>query len=672
MNISQRCLDFLDGLVGSYDNILNRTSISDAEATQAIAESMVVALAKPNLRESIGAYTRNSYLSGISTHVVNVTGQTTQIAVQPIIRAMSGKVGEAAAMLEGIASGFGEAFPRFMAQLKTGVDDIDFPNRKQYQVVPNKTADAVLSFPIRLTGALDKGFSAVLERMEFNAMRHRIANLPEMDAFFKRQNITKADFMKELQEIALQRKEGSPMFMNKLRDLSPELHQQIQEFNMFNVYRSRLGTSALDTIGKAVTKTKETIPELNLVVPFVTTPINVVKEAGGYLPGVGMLRVFQAKSDIKALQKRAAALQDKLVQASNPDTQKRLSDKISRIQGEINFKNQKVPDFYAQQLMGAGLMLQTYSMVNQGMLTGHFSDDPEERNRQLAQKIPEMAIKIGDRWISYARLEPVATVMGTVADVMSAYKRRQIKNETLTAGDVAKVIGNNLTDKTFTEGLSKMLLAWQDSDRYLDSFIVGLSSPIVPALVGQVARMEDNIKREIKDPDLSQWIINNLKAKLPSLGGINPENRQTLPAQVNALGQEQSLGSAGGVATGIAVADVQREAVNQLFDNPYLNMMRTTRKIGGVELTGEQYADLEKRIGDTSYAIANNLATNPGFVNMPRPLQAKLFKNMVTEVRKVERLRTLGQLIQNPESRIKYMANEMAKYGLQPDLTLED
>jgi len=671
MKISQKCLDFLDGMVNSFDGVLNKSAISDAEATEAIARGMVTALQKPTFRQSISAYIRNSYISGLSTQVVNLTSQTTQVAMQPILRAMQGKFGEAAGMLEGVASGFAEAFPRFMSGLKNRTLDLERAGQPAYDVVPNKTADAVLSFPTRLTGALDEGFSAVLERMEFNAMRHRIANLPEMDAFFKRQNITKADFMKELQDIALQSKEGSPMFMNKLQDLSPELHQQIQEFKMFNVFRSRLGNAALDRIGQVLSKAKDDVPELTMVIPFITTPINVVKESSGYIPGVGMLRVRRAKADIELLKNRISGFQDKLVQTTNPDTQKRLADKISRLQGEINFKQQKVPDFFAQQLMGAGLMLQTYGMVKQGTITGHYSDDPEERQRQIASKIPPMSVKIGDKWISYARLEPVATLMGTVTDLMSAYGRRRIKNETLTASDFAKVIGRNLTDKTFTEGLSKVFLAMQEPDRYLESFIVSLTNPVIPTIVSQVARVEDDIKREVRDPELSQWIINNLKSRLPNLG-VNPASRGSLPAQVNALGQEQSLGTAGGTLLGFPVSDVEREAANQLFDNPYLNMSRNTRKIGGLELTGEQYSDLEKRIGDSSYQVATNLATNPGFANMPRPLQAKLFKNIVTEIRKGERLRTLGQLVQDPENRVQYMAREIAKYGLQPDLTLED
>ena len=663
MKISQKCIEFINKMTGSFDNLLNNTAATDAEAVEAVSKAMTTALRDPTYRERIGSYVRNSYLSGISTQVVNIVNQLGQTVIQPVLRASRGQFGEAGAMLEGITTGFMEAFPRFVSAVKSRPVNLDFAQQTAFDITKNKTADAILTFPTRMTGALDEGFSAVLERMEFNALRYRVANkFP--DEFFRRNNTTREAFVKELEEIALGSKKN-PLWLNKLSELSPELHQQLTEFKMFNVFRSRLGSSALDQMGKMVSKAKETTPELNLVVPFVTTPINVVKEAGGYVPGLGMLRVRQAKVDIKTLQSRLATAEAKLLQSTNPETQARLAEKAARIRGEIEFKQSKIPDFYTQQLMGAGFMLGTYGMVKQGLITGHYSNDPAERQRQITSGVPPMSIKIGDQWISYARVEPVATLMGTVADMMQAYKEKRIKNEELAAADIAKIVGLNLTDKTFTEGLSKLFLAFQEPDRYLESFLVSMTNPVVPTLVSQISKLEDDIKREVRDPDLATWTINNLKSRIPGLRG-------ELPAQVNLLGQEQDLGTLGGSLTGFNVAPVDRELVNQMFDNPYLKVTRTTRSIGGLELTGEQYANLEKEIGDYTYNAVSTMANNPAFMSLSRPLQAKFIKGVITDVRSAVRLRALGELVQDPELRAQYILNEQAKVGAQPDVLLED
>lgn len=660
MKITDKCKEFLRNMLKGHDHLINHSNATDAEAKAAVLQSYVKMLEKPSIRERIAAYTRFSYLSAISTQVINAISQTMQIGMQPLLRASRGDFREAGAMLEGITTGFMEAFPRFVTTFKSRPFNLDAKGQKAFDISSNKYVEALFSYPIRTTAALDEGLGAVLERMEFNAMRQRIANkFP--DEFFKRQGMSKDAFVKQLEDIALGKIPPNQSWQQTLADLSPELSQQLNEFKMFNSFRSRLGNAAIDKLAKQMVQAKDAIPELNLIVPFVTTPTNVWKEAMGYLPGLGMARVGQAKKDIKLLQARRETLLDKANNATNPDTQARYLEQAARIQGEMNFKQSKIPDFYVQQMMGAGLMFSAYSMVNAGVLTGHYSSDPAERQRQITAKVPPMSIKVGDQWISYQKLEPVATVLGLVADTMQGLKEGRISGKGLEVGDFLKIVGTNMVDKTFTEGLSKVMLAMQEPDRYAESFVVSLTNPVVPAIVNQIARLEDDVKREIRDPELANWVVNSLKSRIPGL-------RKDLPAQVNLVGQEQDLGTVGGVVTGFNVENADREAVNKLFDNPYLKITRTTRSVGGLELTGEQYAEMENRIGDLTSQLLQPYANNPGFDALPRPLQAKEIKRVVTEVRKQERLATLGRLIQDPQQLAKYYAKELAKYGLQEDV----
>lgn len=660
MKISDACKQYLLKLMKSHDSLLTHSAATDAEALEAISKSLVESLRNPTYRERIGAYVRNSYLSGLATHVVNFNNQLLQALTQPFLRAFKGEFREAEAMMKGMAEGFMEAFPRFMTAVKTRPIDFDRAKQTAFDIVPNKTADAILSFPTRLTGALDEGFSAVLERMEFNAMRHRIANkFP--DEFFRRQNMSKEEFIKKLEDIALGNTKSNQPWMNQLADLSPELHQQLTEFKMFNVFRSRLGNAAIDRLGNAMIKTKDAVPELNLIIPFITTPINVVKEAGGYIPGLGILRERRAKLDIPELQARLSVALDKATKAVSPETQARFLEKADRLRGEIEFKKSKIADFRTQQILGAGLMMSAYSMYNAGVITGHPSNDPAERQRQITAGIPPMSVKIGNNWISYARLEPVATLMGLTVDMMQELREKRVKGDDPSIADFVKVVGRNLTDKTFTEGLSKLFLAMQEPDRYAESFLVSMTNPVIPALSAQIAKLEDDVKREIRDPELSKWILNNMKSRIPGL-------RETLPAQVNIVGQEQKLGTVGGTLTGIEVTPAERENINKMFDNPYLRVARTSRKVGGIELTGEQYSQMEADINRMNYMMLNPLANNPGFTAMPRPLQAKFVKSIIEQNRQQIRLMTLGKLVQDPAQRATYIARELSKKGLQEDI----
>lgn len=671
--ITKRCADFLLNWAKSADDIMTNPVLSPGEAGAALSKSAEAVLKEPSVRERIGSYIRNSYLSALSTQVVNLVSQTAQLALAPVVRAAAGRPGEAIAMLRGVSEGFTESFPRFMAGLSKRTEDFDGNQHKTFDIVKNKYGDAILTYPQRLTGALDQGFSAVLERMEYRAMLHRIeSKFP--DEYFAKQGTTREAFIKELDDIAMKQKDGNAAMLRYLEGRDPALRYQLENFAAFNTFRTPLGKSLIDRGGQLVAEAKNIAPELNLVVPFLRTGINIAKEAGGYLPGAGMLRVRQAKLDIKdindqlsAVSARIQAAEDKLSNAVFPaqieKAQARLDKLLQRkamLEGERTFKEEKIPEFYAQQALGAGFMFATYGMVQQGLVTGHYSSDPATRTSQMASGIPPMSFKMGDRWVSYDRIEPFSTVMGLVVDTMNAFKEGRLKGESPSVGNIFKIVGQNFLDKTFTEGLGKAMLAVQEPDRYLESYLVSLTNPVVPAILNQIARLEDPIRREIKDPDTANWVLNNLKSRLPGL-------RETLPEQVNLLGQTQQMGR-GSILTGIQVTPVEREVTQAIFDNPYLRMERMDRKVGGLELTGEQYADMENRAGDQLNRVAANLATNPGFLALSRPLQAQLVKGISGQIRKAERMRTLSTLVQDPEKRSEFVLNLLTKRGLQQDI----
>jgi hypothetical protein len=683
-SLAQRCVDLLKNWANAVDELFTNPVISPAQAGAVIAETSEKVLKEPSVRERIGAFVRNSYLSALSTQSINFVSQTAQLALAPVTRALAGRPSEGLAMLRGIGEGFTEAFPRFMAGLSKRTEDFDGNTHQAFDIVRNKYGDVTLTYPQRLTQGLDQAFSAVLERMEYRAMLHRIEQkFP--DEYFTRRGTTRAEFIKELDDIALKKRDGNASMLQYLEGRDPALRYQLENFAAFNTFRTPLGKSLIDQAGQLLSKGKKIEPVLgNLIVPFLRTGINIAKEAGGYIPGTafipGISRVRQAKLDITNLDRQLEVLNFKLAKAEDalsnavfPLQQEKAAARVEKLQkqiaknrGERTFKEEKIPEFYAQQAMGAGFMLATYGMVQQGLVTGHYSSDPSTRASQIASGVPPMSIKMGDRWVSYDRIEPFSTVMGLVVDSMNAIKTGAMKGETVPESlvkNIFKIVGMNFLDKTFTEGLGKAMLAMQESERFGESYLVSLTNPVVPAILNQIARMEDPIRREIKDPNTANWILNNLKSRLPGL-------RETLPEQTNLLGQTQRM-NVGSVLTGIQVTPLEREVSQAIFDNPYLRMAPMDRKVGGLELTTEQYADLTNRAGDQLNRVATMLAQNPGFLALSRPMQARLVQGVAEQVRKAERMRTLSVLVQDPEKRAEFVLNLLTKRGLQQDV-LED
>jgi hypothetical protein len=665
--ISQKCVDFLANLADNIDQLYTNPAVSRSEAAQAAAEAMTNSLKDPTVRARVGTFIRNSYLSALSTQVVNFANNLVQVVAAPVLRAAGGRPGESVAMVQGITEGFLEAFPRFFGGLGRRTEDFDGNALTNFDIVRNKYADAALTYPQRVTGALDQAFSAVLERMEFRAMLHRIENkFP--DEYFTARGTTRQEFVQELQNVAMKRNDGNAGFLKLLEARDPALYQQLQEFAAFNTFRNPLGKALLDRMGTAVSKAKNEAPELNLVVPFIRTGVNVFKEAGGYIPGAGMLRVRQAKKDIADLENQISKLasqetkaREKAANAIFPGQAEgwlakaeNFQKRREKLEGTAAFKEEKIPEFYAQQVMGAGLMMATYGMVESGMITGHYSTDPATRNRQMASKIPEMSIRIGDRWVSYNRVEPFSTIMGLVVDGMQALKEGRIKGEGPGVSDITKIVGVNLLDKTFTEGLGKAMLAIQEPERYGAAYAVSLANPVVPAVVNQIARIQDPVQRETKDPELTNWIMNSLQARIPGI-------REQLPAATNVAGQERQLS---GTVTGIQNVPVSQDSVNKLFDNPYLRLGTMQRTVGGLDLSTEQYAEMQATVGQYTNEALSYLADDPAFTSLPLSIQATFIKGLVTDIRKNIRLQTLNTLIADPELRAQYILNEMRKKGM--------
>ncbi len=116
-SLAQRCVDLLKNWANAVDELFTNPVISPAQAGAVIAETSEKVLKEPSVRERIGAFVRNSYLSALSTQSINFVSQTAQLALAPVTRALAGRPSEGLAMLRGIGEGFTEAFPRFMAGL---------------------------------------------------------------------------------------------------------------------------------------------------------------------------------------------------------------------------------------------------------------------------------------------------------------------------------------------------------------------------------------------------------------------------------------------------------------------------------------------------------------------------------------------------------------------------
>lgn len=89
--------------------------------------------------------------------------------------------------------------------------------------------------------------------------------------------------------------------------------------------------------------------------------------------------------------------------------------------------------------------------------------------------------------MSYQRLDPIAIVIGATADAVEA---TDAEPEDM-AAKLAFAFANNVTNKTYMQGLSDAIEAINDPDRNASRFLQTLATSAIPAVVGQAARTLD-------------------------------------------------------------------------------------------------------------------------------------------------------------------------------------
>jgi hypothetical protein len=672
ITFSKRCLDALRSISNGLRNTLSNDKLDKGQAIEAVTKTAVDMMKYPAIRQQFATVVRNNYLSATSTFIKNFLGNMTRLIETPLARAASGRFSEAGDMLVGYYKGFQKFFPRFIEGFNNPYIEFDGQINKAYGVylkapgqdpgkvlqTVNRGLNAVVTFPQNVQRGVDEAFNSMFERAQYEVILNRAKNnVPE--EYFTRIGMSREDYINKLDELVTSGAVDDPLWKT-FKNFDPSIASEIEEFARFGTFRSRLGDSLIDTGTKKMVELVNKVPELSLVLPFIVTPTNIAKFGAGYVPGLGMLRYRQGAKDIQDLTGRLGVLQEKFNKATGDKAKENLRNKIGELQGQLKFKQDLNRDFIGQQVLGVGLIATAYSMVEGGMLTGNYPSDPAKRTAMMQSKVPPLSIKVGDRWIGYNGLEPVHTVLALVTDTMTMLRDARLNGmdtKDLVTG-TAEVIKNAFLDKTFTEPLSRMLLAVQEPNR-AESMLVSLTNGLTPNILNQLGKIQDPVMREVRDPDLAAWIMNNLYSRIPGM-------REELPIRPDALGQPQSLGSTAELVSGFTNRKAEQTLRQSFFNNPQLGIRPPSRDVYGVELTAEQYERMATSMGQYTSIVVDLLASNPGFQRLPDSLKAKLYTNIVTNIRSDVRMRMIPELAASPEQRLAMIISEYRKRGINP------
>lgn len=236
-------------------------------------------------------------------------------------------------------------------------------------------------------------------------------------------------------------------------------------------------TRPLGEMGKGIQAFAASHPSMQLLIPFVRTPTNLVKyfaQRGAgvttFMPGIGRLQ------------------ERNIAELMSPNALVR-----SRAQGRI---------------AGGTMMVSVAGIAaSEGKITGNGPKDEGEKKLLMETGWQPYSIVVqtadGPHYISYQRLDPFASFFGLIADWAEQAKRQDpmhadTLSTTLTA--MATAVSNNVTNKTYLASLTQFLDMVKDPDRKFATWSRARVGSYVPSVMAQFSSSldDDQTMKEIR------------------------------------------------------------------------------------------------------------------------------------------------------------------------------
>ncbi len=374
-------------------------------------------------------------------------------------------------------------------------------------------------------------------------------------------------------------------------------------------------TKTLGEQGRAFQDVINKTPGGRIIMPFIRTPANVLKEFG----------------------KRTV-----------------LAPVMKEVRADFAAGGARRDMALARIATGSSALIYASYLAAQGTITGGGPTDSKLR-AIWREKYEPYSVKIGGKWYPYGRLEPIGTIFGVAADYADFMKwaPRDINpddQETLASRALGAVM-QNVGQKTFLRGIADFAEAYNDPIRYGGSYVQrltgGLAQPLYSSLLRDVETAFDPELRDTKlDPNsLSpEWmpdgVANLFYSTLTEVSNRTPGLSSDLPPRRNFWGEPIKAYEGSWLHAFNAFrprSDRSDAAVDEILrlNTP---MTMPERQVEGVKLTPQQYDQLVVNMNEIE---APNQATGTA-MNLRESMNWLITTPMylgMTDLDKVEELR---------------------------------
>lgn len=461
---------------------------------------------KATIKDKIFEAWLNGILSNPTTHAANIIGNAltmlTKVPETVISNVSRGKLpfGEVRAESLGLVQGIKEGAVAAVKSFQSGMpsDMISKIEHSKYNAISGKKGE-IIRIPTRALTAADEFFKSIIYRSEVN----RLAYLKTI-----KEGVKGTDKISvRMSEIINDAKRNSDIFAKARNEA------------LYRTFQQPLGH-----FGNKVMSLRDSVYIMKYIIPFIKTPTNIMKFTLERTPlNYGKIIHDYKKGLIAAEQ---------------------LSSEL------------------AKPTLGSLISAATTLYALDGTITGGAPKNKTERDLLYASGWQPYSIKIGNKYYSYARLEPLGSILGLTADFVNTAKHSDEKTINETASELIMSVTKNLSSKTFLTGISKVLDAISDPEHYGAGYLEQLAGSLIPSGVAAAARSIDPYMREVNTP------LESMQARIPVAS-------QNLPFREGAYGKPAE--NKGGYLNMISPIKVSEETTDKFKAERDLVALRKKR-----------------------------------------------------------------------------------------------
>jgi hypothetical protein len=571
----------LDGYGGKGQVMDFARIMADADNPTSVLRA-AQAMVKPTTLEKVVEAWKAGTLSGPQTHLANLFGNLSNTAMKFPERSLAAVMGsvrsgdrvtitEVRALASGMAQGSLDALHLSAQAVKDAFtlkpQRADGAKTEQYRnAIAGKTGEAI-RIPFKLLTAGDLLFRTLNERGEAHALAVR--------------RTVKDGFTPGTREF-------NARVVDLVQNPDSALLKAVQDAGDQAVFTQKLGKTGTH-LQMAVKGTP-----WEFLLPYIKTPINLLKKAAEYIPGVNFM-LESVRNDMAG--KNGAAARDIAV---------------------------------SRMIIGGTVALIVADGMEDGAITGGGLAEPEKRRARMAAGWQPYSLRLNGKYYSYQRIEPVGRLLAVAADATEISQASGQDDKFGLAGAITAAMGNATISQTYLSGLSNAVKAITDPDRYGPRWLDQYAASLIPGVVGQTAAALDPQAREVNS------VLDAIQARVPVWRELLLPKRNPLTGEPIGA-PDRPFPFAPIAATELSEDPVLLEAMRLGVSLPIaprkVQVGKGVGKMGQVEISPEARNAFTEEQGQFAYGILSRIVGTPAWDATPDMIKTSMYVKVLSAAR---------------------------------------